>query len=76
MGAAVLIEEEAIPLSACIEQSNGESQAHGDVAPDAMGGFLGVADQGEHRVKVVSTSMRSFQTPRGHTVKLGGFPSL
>jgi len=49
MGATVLIESEALPLHEDIEQGHGEGQAHGDIAPGAMGGFLTVADLREHR---------------------------
>jgi len=49
MGAAVFIEGGAIPLHKDVEQGHGEGQAHGDVAPGAMGGFLTVADLREHR---------------------------
>jgi len=48
MGAPMFVEREAIPLDEDVEQGHGERQAHGKVAPDAMGGFLGIADLCEH----------------------------
>jgi len=43
-----VVEREAIPLDQHSEEGDGEGQAHGDVAPGAVGGFLGVADLCEH----------------------------